>query len=614
MTDHQQFKMDKFYSYFPYLFFTLAFFTIWIWIKPQLIYMVQQPVFFFSSLFFHERLAYPGGLCDYASALLMQFYAIPAIGALIITFTIAAIYFATKHILRAFKKNHPDSLYFIPAIILFGMSFHYSYPLSFTLSLLVSLLFFLLYSRLPFQQAVVRAIAFLIFCLALYYIAAGPFLVFSALCLLFELIKIGHFWLYRIALAAIIVLTAFLIPRLLSSYFFLISSKDIYTYLLPFSLTYKLFFLPHLLYLFFPLAALGLAIAPGIRLRNDEKTSKRPGLFLAKTRSAICQTLIVLVLAGVIALFSADQQSRTLQQVEYFALQGKWDKILETVRGKSAITYRVVALQMNRALYHSGKMAQEMFAFPQNWGIAGLLMTHGDAFTTPLENSDIMFELGQINSAESWAFEALTLMGETPRILKRLALIHLLKNEYPAATRCLELLKKTVFHKKWAQHYLDLMAQPESLQQDSQLQQIRPLMIRSDFLIRAGYAKVELEKLLQNNTYNKMAFEYLAAYDLLSGRLNHFMENIEHLTELDYTAIPIHYEEAIVLYMAINSLERIRLPLPLRQETIQRFEEFAQILSRFGNDKLAARDELQKKFGDTYWFFYLYAVQPENQT
>ena len=614
MTDASQSKIDRFRRLFPFLFFTLTFFITWLWLKPHLVYMAQQPVFFFGSHFFREQLSYPGGLIDYVSAFLTQFYIYPMIGALIITFALAAIYFSTKHFLRTFDKNHSASLYFVPAIILFGMFFHYSHPLSFTLSPLISLLFFLLYSQLPFQQSVVRAIAHLIFCIALYYIAAGPFLVFSALCLLYELLNSRRAWPYRAVLGAVIVLVTFLIPRLSASYFFLINAKDTYTYLLPFSLTYKLFFLPYLLYLFFPLAALGLAIASGIPAKDNKKAPKRSASFLVKNRSVIFQTSIVLVLTAVIAFLSADQQIRTVLQVEHYAAQGKWDKILQMVRGQSAIRHRVVALQMNRALYHSGRMAQEMFAFPQNWGVTGLLMTHGDAFTTPLENSDIMFELAQINSAEFWAFEALTLLGETPLVLKRLALVHLLKNEYPAATRCLELLKKTIFHRKWAQHYLDLIAHPESLQHDRELQPIRPLMIGTDFLIRSGYAKIELEALVQNNRRNRMAFEYLMAFDLLSGRLDPFMENLEFLQELNYTAIPRHYEEAIVLYMAANNLEKIRLPLPLTQETMQRFDEFVQTLSRFGNDKLAARNDLQKKFSDTYWFYYLYSGQVENKT
>ena len=261
---------------------------------------------------------------------------------------------------------------------------------------------------------------------------------------------------------------------------------------------------------------------------------------------------------------------------------------------------------MNRALYHTGQLADNMFAFPQYFKTEALITTDKTNFAVPLDISDLMFEMGDINSAQQWAYEALSINGETPRILKRLALIHILKNEYPIARKHLLLLSKTIFHKKWALHYLELLENPDLIDRDKNIIQIRSVMVKSDFLIRLGFPRPELASFLESTKKSKMAFEYLMAYDLLSCSLEHFIDQLEYLKVFNYVDIPRHYEEAIILLTAASGKETFRLPgFRFRQKTIDDFGEFMQILSTYNNDKILARRDLGK-FANTYWYYFLY--------
>ena len=44
----------------------------------------------------------------------------------------------------------------------------------------------------------------------------------------------------------------------------------------------------------------------------------------------------------------------------------------------------------------------------------------------------------------------------------------------------------------------------------------------------------------------------------------------------------------------------------LRMSYVNKFKEFMSILSKHNNDVRYAQAELEKKFGDTYWYYQLY--------
>jgi hypothetical protein len=133
-------------------------------------------------------------------------------------------------------------------------------------------------------------------------------------------------------------------------------------------------------------------------------------------------------------------------------------------------------------------------------------------------------------------------------------------------------------------------------------------MIRSDFVSTTSTEPDrDLKLLLETNSRNRMAFEYLMAYYLLDGKVGKFITNIKRLIELNYNKIPRSYEEALILYIAESGKKQVELPgYSLSYETINRFNDFRKIYERYNSNKLVARTALTEKYAGTYWYYVMY--------
>ena len=86
-----------------------------------------------------------------------------------------------------------------------------------------------------------------------------------------------------------------------------------------------------------------------------------------------------------------------------------------------------------------------------------------------------------------------------------------------------------------------------------------------------------LAALLEHNPRNKMAFEYLMACYLLTGRVDKIVENMDRLRDLGYQRIPTLYEEAILIYYGSREQQVDLAKFNISPETLQRYETFVQI-------------------------------------
>jgi hypothetical protein len=116
---------------------------------------------------------------------------------------------------------------------------------------------------------------------------------------------------------------------------------------------------------------------------------------------------------------------------------------------------------------------------------------------------------------------------------------------------------------------------------------------------------------LHQNRTNRVAFEYLMAYYLLTADLDNFVHYVRGARIFNYSEIPTHYEEALVL---AQKLKGAPLAIPdingkqPRAETIQRFERFNEQVALRSNDLQRAKIELVAEFGSTYWYYYTFGA------
>jgi len=196
-------------------------------------------------------------------------------------------------------------------------------------------------------------------------------------------------------------------------------------------------------------------------------------------------------------------------------------------------------------------------------------------------------------------------LGERPMILKRLALINMAKGDIGSARIYLGALGKTLFYVDWANSYLERLESHLSLSTDQQIQHLRCLMVEKDYALRKYSPEIFLRELLEKNNQNRMAFEYLMAWYMLTGQLDSFVQNLDRLDDFDYSEIPRLFEEAILVYQLTT---RKNVDLKGRQissNTYQRARNFTDIVRGFSKDnKKGAMLATAKDFADSYFFYY----------
>ena len=139
-------------------------------------------------------------------------------------------------------------------------------------------------------------------------------------------------------------------------------------------------------------------------------------------------------------------------------------------------------------------------------------------------------------------------------------------------------------------------------------------MMTTDSAYTAYYGEeVWLAELLCRNRHNKMAFEYLMAYYLLTKQLDKFVENLPRLDDFGYENVPRHYQEAIVLYVAKTRKEVDLGGRGISAEVLRQYEEFNSLGSKFDEDKRVLWRVLAPKFGRTYFFYYVFGTSGVTQ-
>jgi hypothetical protein len=439
-------------------------------------------------------------------------------------------------------------------------------------------------------------------------VTAGQAFVFSLIVILYEVLH------YRKAVLLVFyVLSAAFLPYAAASTIFVVLIQDAYATDLTSHNGYQLAWLSWLLYAFFPLVVVLVTFERRYLGIGQENVNRFWGrlLYSRSVSTRLSQSAMFLFFVAVMALNSYDKKDKAFLQIDHYARSGEWDRVIDMAQ-KGLPINNLVQCQVNRALYHTGRLCDEMFSVAQLFGSNGLFMHDSLRGHYALQHSDLFFDLGLTNESEHWAYEAVAANGDTAWNLQRLVQVYLLEEDRDIAAKYLGMLRKTIWHKAWATEHQEYLSDSNAFWANPRSQYLREMMPVSDFLVSPTEPELCLEELL-NNTQNKMAFEYFMSYCLLEGQIGRFMEHLHRLDYFDYPRIPRHFEETMLIYNQLTGGKRISLQgKSISAETIRKFNDFNRITAKYKNNKEAAYGEL-KKYRDTYWFYGLYYHKPREQ-
>jgi hypothetical protein len=606
------------------LFFVLYYLYLWFVVDLRLIYhgggmILDFPVFYRGGEFFHQTVSRPGGLVEYASAFLAQFFHIGWAGAIIATVQAWLLWLLSGTIIRIAGGRRLGLVPFAAAILLIIFYARYVYPFGIVMGVLAALVFTCLYIWATSKRRATDLLVFVVLSAILYVIAGGVCVLFVAVCGVYE-----AFLRHRPGLGIIFLLSAAIITHIVSIAVFNVNVLDVLNDFMP--LSYKSginnkekFVLFYALYLLVPVTLVFSCIleillkmrsgqmpaAQKMRQKTEDKEQKSllSRLMDWQARNSTMTTgLIAIIALGFIALFLHNLFIKSLIAVDYYSDNKMWGRVLEI-----SVRYprnQFINHAVNRALYHTGRLADDMFVYEQQ-PTALLLSTERENPVRWWWIADTYIDLGHMNLAESMVALVMDTYGERPFVLRRMALINMAKGETGEAKVYLGALSRTLFDDGWANDYLEKIEADPNLSTDNEIQRLRSMIPTTDRDFKSLNENIFTD-LLEKNKGNRMAFEYLTAFYLLTGQLDKFAGTLNRLEDFDYGRVPRVYEEAILLYKAMQKKDA-----PVRgeisAESRSRFNGFSGIFQvKYGANKLAAFYELSRDYGDSYFFYFVY--------
>jgi len=620
------------------LFFSAFYLFLWFYIGPQLYHhfeISRRSLFFETGWpFLRDYLSYPSGPSQYLASFLTQLCYFPWLGALCITLIAWGIYRLTASLSAISKDSLWRVICYMPALLILMVCGRYENPLSMDVAVLIAAFFSVMYEKFSPRHVPARVALFLIICGVLYYLAGSAALIFVALAALYE-----FYHQPKPALGVLYLLLGAAVCRLLDTGVFKPQTSELSLYSNPFSRTVQnlekekwtrvlevaLFVgIPFIILLVNSgrwLAGTMTAARTRAQRRRDKSVFKQriPGRFYQGRLNWLLQVVLLALIAvpGVWFFHKFDELRKTLQ-MDYFDCRRMWPEVLAVIEtiplDNDYGPFYIHAT--NRALYHTGRMGDEMFAYAQAYNMRDLVFGMREGHNEILmERMELCLELGLVNVAERIAYEFFRRTNDRPNpfVLKQLALIYITKGKIETARVYLRVLSRNLIYGSEAKDLLGRLEIDPLLENDEYIQRLRSIMITTDNAYVFYDENDCLTRLLNRNKYNKMAFEYLMAHYLLTRQLDKFVENLPRLDDFGYDSVPRHYQEAILIYESITQKKIALGDRRIGAETLRQFEEFNSIGSKFEEDKKVLWQALAPRLGRTYFFYFFFGLSGVTQ-
>ena len=506
-----------------------------------LCFQEQYQMFLFDTGYFLERIVLPGGLADYISEFLVQFYYMPVLGGAIIALLLMGIQAAVWGLMKQYGARHDFPGYllsFLPSIALWCAMGDQNVLLSFVVALFGALVIGWIHNR--FHNRLVKVV-FELVSTALVYWFLGPVVFLYAALMIGDTLKnakqkgnvfsgIGYSVCILVLTIAWILLTTQTLQYPLYRIF---AGLNYYRYPgaispLPFVVMVWAVVIPFL------------GMIP-CRQKSLQK--------LQQSKVVIVLSYVLVIVAswfGIKASF--DEMTYDLIDYDFLVRTEQWDKIIEKAEKKPATTPLSVSC-VNLALSQKGMLADRLFEFYQNGG-EGLFPTFTRDMISPVSTAEIFFRLGMVNDAERYMFEAQEAIPnyrKSARLTRRIIECEIINGNYKVAAKLLRRLQKTLYYSNWANQTMALLGNEKAINRHPIYGKLRKYREKKqDFLFSDREMDQMLGLLFLNDNHNKMAYEYLMCYELLQRDMEKFMQYYPLGRFVGYDHIPRTFQEILI--------------------------------------------------------------------
>ena len=506
-----------------------------------LCFQEQYQMFLFDIGYFLERIVQPGGLADYISEFLVQFYYMPVLGGTIIALLLMSIQAISWGLMKQYgmKAVFPGYLLsFVPSIVLWCAMGDQNLLLSFVVALSGALLMGWIHNR--FHNRLVKVVFELVSTALVYWFLGPVVFLYAALMIGDTLMKgkqNGHILSSLGYSACLLILTVAWILLTTQSLQYplyrIFSGLNYYRYpgtVSPLPLGVMIW---TVVVVFFGMVPDGQAWIKKLQ----------------KSKVVMVLAYVLVIVAswfGIKASF--DAMTYDLIDYDFLVRTEQWDKIIEKAEKKPATTPLGVSC-VNLALSQKGQLADRLFEFYQNGG-EGLFPTFTRDMISPVSTAEIFFRLGMVNDAERYMFEAQEAIPnyrKSARLTRRIIECEIINGNYQVAAKLLRRLQKTLFYSNWANQMMALLGNEKAINQHPIYGKLRKYREKKqDFLFSDREMDQMLGLLFLNDNHNRMAYEYLMCYELLQRDMEKFMQYYPLGRFVGYDHIPRSFQEILI--------------------------------------------------------------------
>ncbi len=287
-----------------------------------------------------------------------------------------------------------------------------------------------------------------------------------------------------------------------------------------------------------------------------------------------------------------------------------WEGMVKDAARQEEEPTRAIVMMRNLALFQLGRQGDEMYRYRRgNKPYATDLPKPLAAMLAPC----LYFHYGQLNYCDRWCMEAAMETGWRTVHLKYLVRSALANGEEQAAKKYIDLLKRSVSHRQWAERYERLLRDRGALLADKEFAPVLHLG-KSDDMLGNDYARIELFLMHQfaYHDSNDSLFNEQAVMSAMWARQPQLFW--PHL--LRYAAshrdrhIPVHFQEAALLFGQFPSGPDISR-MTFDGKVVNDYEGFMQLMQRYDGISLERmRQVLSPRFGHTYYYEYYMTPDP----
>lgn len=544
-----------------------------------LCFQEQYQMFLFDTGYFLERIVLPGGLADYISEFLVQFYYMPVLGGAIIALLLMGIQAAVWGLMKQYGARHDFPGYllsFLPSIALWCAMGDQNVLLSFVVALFGALVIGWIHNR--FHNRLVKVV-FELVSTALVYWFLGPVVFLYAALMIGDTLKnakqkdsilsgIGYSVCILVLTIAWILLTTQTLQYPLYRIF---AGLNYYRY--PGAIS--------------PLPFVVMVWAVVIPFLGMIPCHRKSLQKLQQSKVVIVLSYVLVIVAswfGIKASF--DEMTYELIDYDFLVRTEQWDKIIEKAEKKPATTPLSVSC-VNLALSQKGMLADRLFEFYQNGG-EGLFPTFTRDMISPVSTAEIFFRLGMVNDAERYMFEAQEAIPnyrKSARLTRRIIECEIINGNYKVAAKLLRRLQKTLYYRNWANQTMALLGNEKAINRHPVYGKLRKYREKKqDFLFSDREMDQMLGLLFLNDNHNRMAYEYLMCYELLQRNMEKFMQYYPLGRFVGYDHIPRSFQEILIEQWMKTHNDPRTIPYSVDVQTVNNTLNFIQIYLRNPKD------------------------------